>query len=122
MERINTVLLIIAIGIASISLFRIFKIDSFDKQAIEKLREAESSLEEALQNNVSVQDSLGKIRESLASFQNRNELLKVKMDSITLADRLRRPKDWDERQSILRSVEANKDRLIILRDKNGAFD
>lgn len=122
MERLNTILLVIVIGVASISLFRIFKIDSFDKQAMEKLKEAERSLEDALQNNVAVQDSVGKIRETLASFQNKNELLKVKMDSITLADRLRRPKDWDERQSILRNVEANKDKLIILRDKNGSFD
>lgn len=122
MERLNTILLVIIIGVAGISLFRIFKIESTDKQAIEKLRETEKSLATALENNQAAQDSAGKIRQTLASFQNKNELLKVKLDSIVLVDRLRRPKDWEERQSILRNVEANKSQLIILRDKNGAFE
>jgi len=122
MERVNTILLVVIIGVACVSLFRIFKIDSYEKLAREKLEEAELKLEAALASNQAARDSVTSIKMTLAAFKTQNELLKVEMDSIILTDRLSRPKDWEERQAILKNLEDNKNKLIILRDKNAAFE
>ena len=122
-KKKTNLILLIAIGFIGLtSLFKIFTFDKHLKEAKSALKDAKQEIKQAQTLTAKVQQELSSVHEKLSKYQRKNQQLQLKIDSIVLAKKAKAPKDWEERQNIIKRQKEISLTLQLLREKDKEFE